>query len=386
MGQITPTSKTYSFNGVDRNLVRTSAGVLYTVLLNTTDDAVEMWKSTDGGANWSHLDSGNEPTGTASIDYYAPSCAINGSDTIYVSYQKHNTGSFPIKYDTIVHTFLTSNDTWSSTNTAYDVSTTGVPNFPATSIAINNDQVIAIAVAGTFTTRGSTQQVVYYGNNSGGSFTSLNIGSALFPSIIISVSEAKPLIASVLATVGVDNLRVTIINTSASSTSYFPLSSGDSLSTSNWSQPQIIEAADGTLYVVFVDDDATSISYVRRYKGTAFSTWSTIKKIDSSSAWVHATAAARGYSKGHADINVLAISGGASANENVLNITSYNDFNSDNPHSSSLADTGKKLAQIKSKYSTYYNHGVTQLDYVFLHDDSTYTSVYYGKLSLNNPV
>lgn len=68
--------------GSGRNIVRTSSGVLYSVV---EDGGVcEVWESTDNGYNWFIQDSANDPACATTI---SPAIAIDSTDTIYMVYR-----------------------------------------------------------------------------------------------------------------------------------------------------------------------------------------------------------------------------------------------------------------------------------------------------------
>ncbi len=132
--QIT-TANNNSLNG-GRAVVRTSAGTLYTVILDETDGGVEVWKSTNG-TSWTEQDTANNPQ---NANYIAPSCAIDSSDVIHISYYNSNGASSTIRYVT----FDTSTDTFSGDVQVHDVGVDS-PNNPGTAISIDSSDIPHIA-------------------------------------------------------------------------------------------------------------------------------------------------------------------------------------------------------------------------------------------------
>ena len=69
-----------------RVVVRTSTGLLYSVIVDENDASVEVWKSTDG-SSWAEQDSTNNPAGYV----VCGSCAIDGNDILHIDNPKRTT-------------------------------------------------------------------------------------------------------------------------------------------------------------------------------------------------------------------------------------------------------------------------------------------------------
>lgn len=390
MVKISTTSKTYTMNGTARNLVRTSAGVLYAVLHNTSDNAIEMWKSSDNGASWTIQDSGNEPVANPAGPnyYYAPSICLDSSDNILVAYHKRNTGSFPIGFDIKLRTFTTSSDTWGSSTTLFGTATIGDPTYPATSICVDVSGYIHIAHSGTTTARGTTTQAIFYTTNSTGSWTTATTGAGVFPDIMFSRSISKPIITGVLTTVGTDNLRITQMNTFSSGTIVSPLSSSDSLSNTNYSGPQTVETADGTLVCFFVDSGKQQGCEVHLLNGGNFSTgWSSINYISPSSTVDFVSGSSRSYGKVHGDTNMIYAPKDGATNIALKRYFDYLTYKNFTWNVETLVPTGKPLSILKLKWSNLYDYGgQTRADYLYLVQETGYLSVNHSFFHLNNSI
>jgi hypothetical protein len=93
-------ANTNSISGGERVLVRDSDGVYYTVVVDDTDDKIEVWKSADG-SSWAQQDAGNSPTGA---DSEAVAAAIDSSDVIHIVWWDAGVGLRYQTFDTNVST------------------------------------------------------------------------------------------------------------------------------------------------------------------------------------------------------------------------------------------------------------------------------------------
>jgi hypothetical protein len=121
-----------------RVIVRDSDGDLFVVVEDTTDGAIEIWKSTDNGETWVEQDTSNNPDGT---DYTAPSIAIDSNDLIHIAYWDPGGGIIYATFSATTSTFVS--------DTRLVVEAAGTSN-PYTTIAIDGDDHVHIVYTDTF--------------------------------------------------------------------------------------------------------------------------------------------------------------------------------------------------------------------------------------------
>jgi len=151
--------KTYSqVDNSDRNCVETASGNKYIAIINVTDDKLEMWKSTDGGATFSKV-------GTSPDGWWGCSIAIDGANpqiisVVYIGYSGDLANTW------VRHcTFNTSTDAWGTPETIDSGFAWGIS---AISICFDASNIPHVAYSMLKT--GQANYTVWYANRIGGSW------------------------------------------------------------------------------------------------------------------------------------------------------------------------------------------------------------------------
>ncbi|MGA8572517.1 MAG: hypothetical protein WB560_08625 [Desulfobaccales bacterium] len=165
-----------AYNLGARNLVRTSGGVLYAVVLNATAGQVEAWKKS--GGSWSNV--GTNQTAYASANNCA--CAIDGNGYIDVAYYSSPTALSFVQFNTATNT-------WGTPSTIAAITSGGTYYCCAIAVDFRNCSHIA------FNSYNGTVSALYYINNTGGSWQSVVTVSSsslyvIFPDIAIDTMNS----------------------------------------------------------------------------------------------------------------------------------------------------------------------------------------------------
>lgn len=133
--------------GPGRQVVRDSNGYLWSAQYDGTNDDIELWRSTDGGSNWTEQDSGDSPSPTNidnSIDLHT-ALAIDSSDVLNVTYAYFDT-SYGMRVDHV--TFSSGNWGTPSNIITSTASSGGYTDFVASiDIAMDSNNVPHVVVA-----------------------------------------------------------------------------------------------------------------------------------------------------------------------------------------------------------------------------------------------
>jgi hypothetical protein len=154
--------------GSGRVVVRSSAGIPYVVLEDTTDGGIEVWKGNGvTPTGFTEQDSANNPA--SSGRYGSPACAIDSAGIIHIVYMDDNGTAPSVRYVT----FSTSSDTFSG-----DVAVVADLGSDMTSvasmhcaIAIDSNDKPHITYMGFPTNMGSNFYTVYYANRIAGTWS-----------------------------------------------------------------------------------------------------------------------------------------------------------------------------------------------------------------------
>ncbi len=143
-----------------RQVIRDSSGNLFAVVVDDTNNDLEVWKSTDEGNSWAEQDSANSPQANGSPEIAA--VAIDSSDNLHIAYVYL---SDSVRYVDFSGSFGTP---------ALILNYTGVATGDVNSVAIavdSNNAPHAVA-AGWLATPSGTEYDVRYRNKTGGSWQS----------------------------------------------------------------------------------------------------------------------------------------------------------------------------------------------------------------------
>lgn len=165
-GILTPVSITsgssYSIADAQRNIVRTSTGFIYVLFRDTTANKIQMWKSIDNGATWSHLDSLNEPSGA---DLRCACMHILSTNAIETFYWNRNSGSIGFGLNEVP--FSTATDTWGTATTISIPLLAATADSKIASACDSNDKSHVVYLDDNQNRAGTFKLVVYLNNVSG---------------------------------------------------------------------------------------------------------------------------------------------------------------------------------------------------------------------------
>lgn len=166
---ISTTPDPYSQSGPQGPFVDSSTGYLYTFLRDGA--ALEAWRSTDGGQNWTEQDAANHPDGPASGNMGGFSCFQVGS-VIHIAVM--HGGDNALYYNK----FSTSTNTWDGTYKdflVHDFTDTSSEWSCQMLVLANGDLFIASSSENGFGGRTGRESIVYhYSQNGGSSWTKNN--------------------------------------------------------------------------------------------------------------------------------------------------------------------------------------------------------------------
>ena len=165
MAAVAVTSANTNKIGYSRNVVRTSGGIPYVVLEDSTDGGIEVWKGNSATpTSFSEQDSANNPQ--SSGRYGSPACAIDSTDKIHIIYADDNAGNPQYRYvvfNTVTDTF--SGDAAITSDLGSDM--TSVTNMHC-SIAIDSNDIPHVVYLGYPASMGTDYYTAYYNNRIGG--------------------------------------------------------------------------------------------------------------------------------------------------------------------------------------------------------------------------
>src|SRR3990167_617019 len=147
-----------------RGCVRTSTGIPYVVLFDSTDDKIEVWKGNSvTPTSFTEKDTANSPVGAT---YGSISAAIDGNGIIHIVWCEYISKSDDLEYIQ----FDTGDDTFKNATTInadLGAESTTVSRL-FTSIAIDSNNIPHVAYVGVESNAGTFGQVVRYENRIGG--------------------------------------------------------------------------------------------------------------------------------------------------------------------------------------------------------------------------
>ena len=355
-------ANTNSITGGARVVVRTSTGILYAAIVDTTDKSVEVWKSADG-SSWAEQDASNNPAGYVT----GAACAIDALDILHIVYAYADTDT-PTNYQLRYVTFDTADggaqdDAFNSVATIADV---GTEVDSQVGIAIDSNNVPHVVGQGN--PGGKTAyDTIYYANKVGGTWNALvqvegysASKNCNIPRIAID-KDNLPAVIYYNATDYDIGTAIGNVNNATSFTLQDVETDGDT--TVVQGDSTICVDSGGNHWVAF-KDETNDYLYIRKHNyGDGWSTWQST--VTDSDKCYSPSIVANG-----TDIYVFYHSYDTSTID-------YNKYTG-----SWLGETqleGATVDNPKAKWSYYNNNGgSTQIDYLF----SDGTNIYWNKLAL----
>ena len=354
--------ETYPINSGKRNVVRTSAGVLYAVVSYgkttvTTASDVRVYKSSDG-SSWAEQDASNNPTVGGASTYASASCCIDSSGIIHISYRHAITGIRYVTFNTSTDVF--SGDTQIVSSSAPQVST---------AITVDSSNVPHTVYVEALTSMGSTFDTVTYINKVGGTWNAKVAIEGLtaskdcrFPSITIDSNNVPVVVYYNHTDTDIGTALGNLNN--ATSFTLFDIEASSQANTF----PFIAVDTSGNHHAAYVN--STNDLLVRKHNvGDAWTTWQTAETIDNSNNLLTPSIAINGTARyifaedsDDNDIVYYTDSSGSWSGQNSLDVGTYQD------------------SHVKWSFLNN-NGGSTQLDYVF----SDGTNVFWNKVVLTVP-
>ena len=199
---VTNGSDTIDVKGGDNYPIRLIDNTLYIVLINSTNEAIEMYKSTNEGVSWS-LASSNSYNPSISVPYCVANC-LGPDGIIYITFNQHkvsgvltNDGLHYIPYDPSSDTF------GSSSYISSGVNTNILDSYRTVACAISDDitKQLHTVWKSARTTRSLFTENAYYNrtdvSGGGGGSTNIKLRSFTCPhSVLIEKSNSarRPII------------------------------------------------------------------------------------------------------------------------------------------------------------------------------------------------
>jgi len=269
-----------------RVAVRTSAGIPYVIVEDTTDGGIEVWKG-DGTTptSFSEQDSANNPQASG---YGSCSAAIDSSDVIHIAYQYYNGKASELRYIT----FDTSTDTFGTdTQLVADIGEDpGAITDLQTATAVDSNDVPHIVYIGYPKVTGTNYYTVYYINKVGGSWnTEVEVEGGTagvdceYPDITIDAND-KPCIS--YTNTSDDDIGTAIGNANnATSFTLFDIYDGADLAPSlGYGTNSIAVDSSGNHQVAYQKGSGDSDLAIRQHNyGDAWTTWQSEETVDDKS-------------------------------------------------------------------------------------------------------
>ncbi|MFC1649692.1 hypothetical protein ACFL2C_03215 [Patescibacteria group bacterium] len=222
-----------------RAVLRTSDGILYSVLQDGTD--IEVWRSLDEGGSWSEQDAASKPTDGDSPSKMA--AGIDSSGIIHVAY-----GDSQAPNDVRYVTFSTANNSWSTPEDIYTASTT-----QANSVALTIDDNDIPHVA--FHDNSATESIRYY-NRLGGSWGYTAVENVAANYIDITINEDNSPEVSYLDS-SLNDLKAAQGDANDPTTFSVYTVDNDVVDTSEWQQTSIGVDTTGDTWIAFKDNNGS---------------------------------------------------------------------------------------------------------------------------------
>ncbi|MFC1710014.1 hypothetical protein ACFL2J_08175, partial [Candidatus Omnitrophota bacterium] len=336
-----------------RQVVRTSAGTLYSFVFDPTGPAIdscEIWKSTDG-SSWTEQDSANNPVNC----FVGIGMAIDSSDNLHLVYPDGN--GVELSRRMMYVTFSTSTDTFGTPET---IDTDDPWQGYYGDIAIDSNDIPHVVYTEVTFLSGTP---VEYSNRVGGSWKTpvvVSSGTNIGVSLVIS-DENIPEISYIQTISGLDDefeTAVGNVNNAASFTTEVVDASVEGGSTS------IAVDSSGNTWAVYSELTSSYVTLVKHNDADAWTTWTT--GITNSNLGTEPSIAIDGtdiyvfYQDDNDDVVYDMYNGSTWLGETVLQTGTFQDIN------------------VKWGYLND-NEGSTQIDYLY----SDATDVYWASLSLD---
>lgn len=272
-------ANTNNTKGCDRCIVRTSAGIPYVILTDSTEGGIEVWKGNSSTpTSFTEQDAANNPASAGR--YGSASAAIDSTGVIHIVYGDDNGTSPSVRYVT----FNTGTDTFSG-----DVSIIAdlgqdmisVDNIK-TAISIDSNNIPHIVYIGYPKSGSNTVLTLYYNNRIGGAWNAGNIeiygigdgvGTNVFYTSLSISKDNIPLVAYLITGVGAWDLQFSYGNANdATSFTDVKITSDDTLS----SYVNIVVDLNGDCYISSVGTPTSSVKPIifKHLYANAWSTWS----------------------------------------------------------------------------------------------------------------
>jgi hypothetical protein len=247
--------------GPSKQIVRSSSGVLFAIVLDDTN-TLEVWKSTEG-ASWVELDSANNPVSLVADSQVA--LAIDSYDKLHIAYQK--------SYSMYYQTFDTSSNLFGIEAVVRSGNAGQIDSNPELVIdSEDKPHIIFVQFDG------SSEYVSYYSNRISGSWkTPVQFGSASVSSgrkisltlnedNIPEMSEIGQSLKDLVASVGNQNDATSFTNQTIDSDTEGTLPSAIAVDSS------------GNTWMAYVDENGATdyISLMKHNDADAWSTWQTV--------------------------------------------------------------------------------------------------------------
>ena len=247
--------------GPSKQIVRSSSGALFAIVLDDTN-TLEVWKSTEG-ASWAELDSTNNPVSLVADSQVA--LAIDSYDKLHIAYQK--------SYSMYYQTFDTSSNLFGIEAVVRSGNAGQIDSNPELVIdSEDKPHIIFVQFDG------SSEYVSYYSNRISGSWkTPVQFGSASVSSgrkisltlnedNIPEMSEIGQSLKDLVASVGNQNDATSFTNQTIDSDTEGTLPSAIAVDSS------------GNTWMAYVDENGATdyISLMKHNDADAWSTWQTV--------------------------------------------------------------------------------------------------------------
>ncbi len=259
-----------------RVVVRTSNGIPYVVIENTSDKSIDVWKAdSTTPTSFAEQDSANKPDAT---DYENPSAAIDSGDVIHIVYVHDDDADMSSVQEVRYVTFDTSTDTFSGDETVYAFTANVASSTTGTSISVDSSDIPHIAAIERITNMGTTYDTVGYANRVGGSWNSVveveggTTEKVCFTPKITLTDEDTPEIVYINGTDSSVAVALGNLNNATSFTLHDVDTSVNTNATTN--TPSIVVDSSGDTWIAYIDLDL-SVDIAQHQDGDGWTTWQT---------------------------------------------------------------------------------------------------------------
>lgn len=357
---VTSGGDTYTVKEGSRVLVRTASGIEYCVVLNTTDNAVEMYKIDHGSSTLE-----DSIPGDVGDLLHGPSCCIDSSGLIRVVFMNNSVLPTTVPGGLVYAEFDPSTDTFNTPVQAQALSSGFLTTYPGTACAIANDR-LHVAYTDAQNVKGAKTETVYYTNYDGSSW-STKVAVATnqrWPDLIIEKrnSSRRPWITASVIGTGAQRFSVFRgnVENAASFTTAQPTTTDGDLT---YSIAQIVEDHQGDMFVCLPNSTSTNILVVRNNFGDSLATWTSITAVTGSAGETLKSPSIASRGQGTTVRDKYIVYGYDNGIGGDLRIRATNDFHK---HQTSTWNTPTIEETNASdfprlKWSNFHNHGGTAM-------------------------